>query len=70
MFGSRRRDTDDNGDVVGFGRCDRHQFNEAVARCARCNASFCTECFVYPFGRKRPPLCVPCALVAGGVRRG
>ena len=63
MFGSRGREPE------GIGRCSRHQFNDAVALCAKCNGPSCQECVVYPYGRKRQPLCVHCALVVGGVRR-
>ena len=36
--------------------------------CGRCGHDFCRECVVFPFGIKKPPLCVACALEAGGVR--
>jgi hypothetical protein len=29
---------------------------------------FCGECLVYAFGLKKPPLCIPCAVVAAGIR--
>ena len=50
------------------GRCDRHSFDHAVGTCQSCRGSFCENCLVYTFGPKRPPYCIPCALVAGGVR--
>ena len=49
--------------------CAKHPFESATARCSACEAEFCPECLIYPFGEKKPPLCVPCALVVGGVRR-
>ncbi|MGI9578485.1 MAG: hypothetical protein ACR2OH_09820 [Microthrixaceae bacterium] len=35
--------------------------------CGRCGHEFCRECVVFPFGLKKPPLCIACALEAGGV---
>ena len=49
--------------------CAQHQFDEASGTCSSCGAPFCAECLIYPFGDRKPPLCVPCALVAGGIRR-
>jgi hypothetical protein len=37
--------------------------------CGTCGYDFCAECVVFPFGLARPPMCITCALVAGGVRR-
>jgi hypothetical protein len=37
--------------------------------CSRCGHGFCTECVVFPYGLRKPPLCISCALEAGGVRR-
>ena len=37
--------------------------------CGRCGHEFCPECVVFPFGLKKPPLCIACALEAGGVSR-
>jgi hypothetical protein len=50
-------------------RCAKHHFEAAEAQCPNCGHGYCAECLVYPFGPHRPPLCVPCALVRGGVRR-
>ena len=50
------------------GRCDRHQFDRSVDRCGRCGGEFCSNCVVYSFGPKKPPYCMSCAMVAGGVR--
>lgn len=50
------------------GRCFRHGFEVAEARCRQCGLEFCNECLVYSFGPGKPPFCVPCALAAAGVR--
>jgi len=50
--------------------CSVHQFDEAHDKCRTCDRPHCPECLVYPFGPKRPPYCVHCALQAAGVRRG
>jgi hypothetical protein len=39
-----------------------------VALCGRCGGSWCSACIVYPFGANKPPFCMSCAMVAGGVR--
>jgi hypothetical protein len=49
--------------------CVKHPFDDAVDMCAGCAEAFCDQCLVYVHGPERPPLCVPCALVAAGVRR-
>ena len=49
--------------------CAKHPFDDATGACSSCGAQFCPECLIYPYGEKKPPLCVPCALVAGGIRR-
>jgi hypothetical protein len=63
MFGMRRKD-----EAPG-GRCTVHNFADASARCRSCGIGHCDECLVYPFGRRRQPYCVSCALVAAGARR-
>jgi hypothetical protein len=50
------------------GRCERHQFDRAIDRCGRCGLEFCQTCVIYPYGQKRAPFCLPCAVEAGGVR--
>lgn len=50
------------------GRCDKHLFEAAEDRCGRCGYEFCGECLVYSFGAKKPPLCIPCAVAAAGLR--
>ncbi|MEZ5269662.1 MAG: hypothetical protein R2714_12735 [Microthrixaceae bacterium] len=37
--------------------------------CTRCGHDFCTECVVFPFGVSKGPLCISCALEAGGVSK-
>jgi hypothetical protein len=51
-------------------QCAKHQFDRAVNFCRQCGGPFCAACLVYPFGERKPPLCIPCALVASGVRTG
>jgi hypothetical protein len=55
--------------VAGHIACGRHPFEVAAATCKRCRSAHCSECLVFPFGPQRPPLCISCALVAGGIRR-
>ena len=50
--------------------CGKHLFDQAVATCGRCRVDYCADCLVYPFGQRKPPLCLTCALEAAGVRRG
>jgi hypothetical protein len=50
-------------------RCTKHTFEVAVAQCRSCGEPFCDDCLVYTYGASSPPFCVPCALVAAGVRR-
>ena len=49
-------------------RCAKHLFEDAAGMCRSCRRPFCTDCLVYTQGANRAPLCVPCALTAGGVR--
>ena len=49
-------------------RCEKHPFEPAEADCDSCGWSFCTECLVYAFGPRKPPLCLSCALAKAGVR--
>ena len=48
--------------------CDKHLFEAAEDFCGRCGFEFCGECLVYSFGLRKPPLCIPCAVVAAGIR--
>ena len=50
-------------------RCVKHAFEGAAAQCRSCGEPFCQDCLVYTYGPQKPPFCVPCALVAAGVRR-
>lgn len=50
------------------GRCEKHGFEVAVARCRECVGEYCAECLVYPFGDRKPPLCIACAIAVAGVR--
>ena len=48
--------------------CGKHPHEMGVALCRRCGQSWCSNCLVYSFGPKKPPFCMSCAMVAGGVR--
>jgi hypothetical protein len=48
--------------------CSKHTHEMGVALCRRCGGSWCSSCLVYAFGPKKPPYCMSCAMVAGGVR--
>jgi hypothetical protein len=48
--------------------CGKHTHEMGVALCRRCGGSWCSSCLVYAFGPKKPPYCMSCAMVAGGVR--
>ena len=48
--------------------CSKHPHEMGVALCRRCGGSWCSTCLVYSFGPKKPPYCMGCAMVAGGVR--
>lgn len=48
--------------------CSRHPFERAAAHCRACREYFCPECLVWPRGRERPPICIPCALSLSGIR--
>lgn len=48
--------------------CVKHPHEVGVALCRRCGGSWCNACLVYSFGPKKPPYCLSCAMVAGGVR--
>jgi len=37
--------------------------------CGQCKASFCADCLVFPFGQRKPPMCISCALSFSGVRQ-
>jgi hypothetical protein len=49
-------------------RCEKHIFEESEDRCGKCGQEFCAECLVYAFGPKKPPMCIPCAVAAAGIR--
>ena len=48
--------------------CVQHPMAVSEHVCGRCGHEFCPECVVFPFGLAKPPLCISCALEAGGVR--
>jgi hypothetical protein len=49
--------------------CEKHPFDPATGMCKTCRLEFCGPCLVFPFGPKKPALCIDCALMASGVRR-
>ena len=49
--------------------CDSHPFEAATGTCRSCSLDFCPDCLVYTHGESKPPFCIPCALVASGVRK-
>ncbi len=51
------------------GRCDKHPFETSQDLCNDCGREFCPECLVHPFGPKRAPICLDCALTKSGVRK-
>ena len=53
---------------VMFDSCGKHPHEMGVALCGRCGGSWCANCLVYSFGPKKPPYCMSCAMVAGGVQ--
>jgi len=48
--------------------CSKHPHEKGAALCRRCGHGWCTTCLVYAFGPKKPPYCLGCAMVAGGVK--
>src|SRR4051794_8984985 len=48
--------------------CAKHPHEIGSALCRRCGAPWCRDCLVYSFGANKPPFCMSCAMVAGGVR--
>lgn len=49
--------------------CSHHPFLLSKNLCGRCGAEFCGECLVHPRGQKLP-MCVTCAVAAGGANPG
>jgi hypothetical protein len=54
---------------VSTGFCDNHSFEVSEDDCRTCGRSFCTECLLYAWGPKRPPLCKSCAIAVAGIRK-
>jgi hypothetical protein len=48
--------------------CAKHRHEKGAALCGRCGEAWCNDCLVYAFGPKKAPLCMSCAMYAGGVR--
>jgi len=49
--------------------CVKHPMVVAEFACSQCGHDFCTECVVFPYGLRKPPVCITCALDIGGVSR-
>jgi hypothetical protein len=52
------------------GNCQKHYFEPAIDVCGCCLGEYCRDCVVYPFGRRKLPYCMHCAVVAAGLRTG
>jgi hypothetical protein len=48
--------------------CTKHPHEKGAGLCQRCGMAWCSDCLVPVFGPKKPPMCVECAMYAGGVR--
>ena len=51
-------------------RCGVHNSAHGAAHCRSHRDPYCNEFLVYPFGTKRPPCFIACAIVAAGIRQG
>ena len=51
-----------------FEGCARHPFERAASLCRACRQHFCPECLVWPRGKRRPAMCIGCALNMSGIR--
>jgi hypothetical protein len=49
--------------------CEVHAFEVADDRCGQCGHAFCSDCIVYPWGPRKPPLCKSCAIAVAGIRK-
>ena len=59
-----------NGTPTTGPRCMECHHDLAVGDCHQCRGSFCGDHLVRMKRNSRPPLCLSCALVAAGARRG
>jgi hypothetical protein len=48
--------------------CAAHPAELAHDLCRSCKHNYCEDCLVHVHGPKKPPMCLRCALRAGGVR--
>jgi len=48
--------------------CAKHPHEIGVALCGRCGFAWCDACLVFAHGPDKAPLCMECAMFAGGVR--
>lgn len=65
---ANRNVTEEMGATVAADSCENHAFDMAEDLCGSCGRGYCSECLVYPFGAKKPPLCKSCAVSAAGIR--
>ena len=49
--------------------CVKHSGIVASSSCGECGHAFCEDCLVEPFGPKKPPMCIACALAFAGVNQ-
>lgn len=49
------------------GGCIKHVGTIATHQCRECGHGFCDDCVVYPFGPKKSPMCIKCAMSFAGV---
>ncbi len=57
-----------NDDRPFLGACAKHFAARAVGKCDDCGELWCSQCLVPTSRKKQPTRCIPCALVAAGVR--
>jgi hypothetical protein len=50
-------------------RCMTHPFERCHRLCGQCGNPYCENCLVSPFGPKKAPLCLQCAVSAAGLRK-
>ena len=49
--------------------CSKHGNVVSNNSCGQCTESYCDDCLVFPFGQRKPPMCISCALSFSGVRQ-
>ncbi len=56
------------GDRAAVDSCTKHWNERALEHCDDCGEPWCAMCLVPPLRKGMPLRCVPCSLVAAGVR--